>query len=366
MLTVLDRSTFFETMQLLVIGLALVAGVFFGTAEFAKVLTLICDLGFDATSAILVTVLQLPNTAVFTMPAGVLLATGVVLWRRVFDYELLSLSICGASYLRILTPFLVMGFVASGISYYLSDSVVPQSRKLSNQLFYIGAINSALPRSEKCLTFFQYNENQRLKHILMVGRTLDRSLENVVIFDMAESQSPKVIWAKSGTWYRGSWHLKEGHIYEIVDKKARSVNMRFQKLAIDVIGRLTAGYSNRGVLPTEMTTAELAKEMNTLKASRKPVPPPMMLRYLRRFSQPASCFLLVLAALPLTVASPRRRGVWGLGYIGVLVVVYFIAQQLCLALGDWGQIDAYLAAWFPGVLALTIGMLSFLFVRLRN
>lgn len=369
MFSILDRSTISETWQTLVIGIVLVAGVFFATAEFQKIMTLICDLGIESNTAILITCLQLPNTVVFCLPAGMLLATGLVLWRKTFDYEILALSVAGADTLRIIRPFIVLSIAAATVSFILSDSIVPESRRIANKLFFTGALNSNLPKSEACLTFMQYDQTSqdaRLKQILVAGKNMDRELKNVVIFDMSHSKVPKVIWAKTGTWCRGQWQLQDGYIYELFSAEARRINSHFQRFTVDAIGRFMDKVESRGPLPTELTTRELRNEIQKYESQGKPVPNVVMIRYLRRFSQPISCLFLAFAALPFCVATPRKRSYLPLAYIGIVVTVYFIVQQICLSLGDNSRLSPEIAAWAPGLLPLIIGLIAYFIAKARR
>lgn len=357
-MSILDRITISETWQILVIGIVMIAGVFFATAEFAKVLSLICDLGIEPSTALLITTLQLPSTIVWCLPAGVLLSTGIVLWRRTFDYEMLALSVSGASTTRIIAPFLLLALASSVLSMYLTDAIVPETRAASNKLFMSGALNSNLPRSERCLTFLQYDneaENQPLKQILLAGRNLDKSLHNVIIFELAQDQAHKIIWAKSGQWSRGQWLLSDGHIYEIVSKNTGHMSMTFQKLGVDAIGKITDQFANRGPLTNELNIRQLKELIEKKNANGETVSSSLMLRYYRRFSQPASCLLLAFAALPLCVATPRRRSYGALAYIGIVVATFFVGQQIATALGDNNSLPPLAAAWLPGVIPVLIG-----------
>lgn len=368
-MAILDRITISETWQMLVIGITMVAGVFFATQEFAKVLSLICDLGIEPSTALLITALQLPGTIVWALPAGVLLSTGIVLWRRIYDYELLTLHVNGASTARIMAPFVLVAFASSVLSLWLSDSIVPETRVVSNKLFLSGALNSNLPRSEKCLTFFQYdleNSNQPLKQIMVAGKNLDKSLQNVVIFELAQNQAQKIIWAKTGEWTHGQWQLNDGHIYEVVSQNTGAMNMTFKKLGIDAIGKITDKFASRGPFSAELTIKQLADSIAQKRAAGEPISDSLQLRYLRRFSQPASCLLLVFGALPLCVATPRRRSFWGLAYIGIMVTAFFVAQQTTTALGDNGVLPPLLAAWLPGAIPVVIGFALYSIVRGRN
>jgi len=347
----------------------MVAGIFFATDEFQKIIMLICDLGIESSTALLITCLQLPNTVVYCLPAGVLLSTGLVLWRRTFDYEVLALSVAGASTMRIIRPFVLISVMAAVVSYVLSDSIVPETRRLANKLLITGALNSNLPRSEACLTFLQHDDKSkdgRLKNILVAGRSEEKSLSNVVIFDMSLTKVPKIIWAKRGHWYHGQWQLEDGYIYELSATETRRVSSHFQRFTIDAIGRFAEKLQHRTPLPTELSTSDLKKQIDELESKGEPVPNVVMLRYLRRLSQPISCLLLAFAALPLCIATPRKRTYWPLAYIGVVVAAYFVVQQTCLSLGDNNRLSPMIAAWIPGALPVVVGVIAYVITRARR
>jgi lipopolysaccharide export system permease protein len=369
MFSILDRTTISESWQLMVIGITLIAGVFFATDEFRKVISMICDLGIDTNTAVLITFLQLPNTVVFCLPAGVLLSTGLVLWRRTFDYEILALSVAGASTARILRPFVFVSVGAALLSYGLSDSLVPESRRTANKLLISGALNSNLPRSQACLTFFQYNDkasSEPLKHVLLAGNSSEKKLFNVVIFDHPQSKAPKIIWAKTGLWHHGQWQLENGFIYEITANESRRMSSHFEKLNVDAIARATQKFKNRGPLSTEQTTSELKAKIEEFRSKGLAVPNMVMLRYLRRLSQPAACLLLAFAALPLCVARPRKRTYLPLAYIGIVVALYFVVQQICLSLGDNDRLSPMLAAWLPAGMPMVIGLIAYAITKARR
>jgi len=369
MVKILDRNTISESWQMLVIGVVMIAGVFFATAQFSKILSLICDLGIEPSTALIITTLQLPGIVVGCLPTGILLSTGILLWRRTFDYELLGLQVSGISPRRMLAPFFIMAFAATAVSFVLTDSVIPECLTTTNKLFVSGLVNSNLPRSEKCLTFFQYDESQStqpLKQILLAGRNLDKSLQNVIIFELAKTQAHKIIWAKSGEWHRGQWQLADGHIYELVSDSSVNVNMTFKKLGVDAMSKLTDSLANHGPFSNEMTTSELKQMIDKQSAEGKPVSNSMMLRYLRRFSQPAACIFLLFTVLPLCVATPRRRSFVALGYIGVVVAGYFVLEQVAIGLGDHSRLPAIVAAWLPAAASVVVGLAGYVVAKARN
>jgi lipopolysaccharide export system permease protein len=115
-----------------------------------------------------------------------------------------------------------------------------------------------------------------------------------------------------------------------------------------------------------MTSTQLKQMIDDKERKGEVVSPSLKIRYLRRFSQPLACLLLIFAALPLCVATPRRRSYWSLAYIGAVVAGFFITVQISLSLGDNGKIPPLLAAWLPGLMPVVVGFSTFFVARSRN
>jgi len=135
--------------------------------------------------------------------------------------------------------------------------------------------------------------------------------------------------------------------------------------------------------PEEINSEIRISESKTLRAAKKAdVPIRDLTNYLRlhpyldppdrawlytklagRLAAPWTCLVVVLIAIPFGVAGGRRNVYVGVASSIVICFVYFVLQQLGLALGTSGRVSPWLAAWFPNLSFGLVGL--FMTARVR-
>lgn len=362
MLKLIDRYIIVEWLMALSVGTLLIAGIFVGTEEYKQVMSLICDSGVSPNTAITITALELPGIVVFTLPAGVMIATLFALFRQGRDSEITALQCAGVSTLRIMRPYLVVAFAACLFSYALTEYVVPQARRTASRMLVIAAVNCELPRTRNSLTIMQASDAKKgaVDRIVLVGRYLKKELQNVFVFDFTNPKLIQLIWSQAGTWHRGQWNLLNGHIYSLGSQGVDNQTSHFQKMIIDGINKAVRKFEGVGPLPDEVPTSELARRIEAKRAAGKEPTSQELSTYLRRYSQPAACVLVAFAAFPLALMRRRsKRSSIGFAYGGMLLLAYFLVHTFTLELGYAGRMDPYLAAWLPGGLLALVGVILF-------
>lgn len=361
---VLDRATISEAVFLSGAGIVLIAGVFFGTSEFSYILSLICNVGMQPSIAVSISALQLPSTIVWSLPVAVIVTTSVLLLRRSYERELIGLATCGVNPIRAFLPLFAMALVTAILSWCLNEYVVPDARRLSNGLMYSGVLNSELPRNRNCLTLLRSSsEADLVDRVFLVGNYLKRNLENVVVLDFTEVGSPKVIWSPTGFWQKGRWSLRDGHIYELAPEGRNRRSFHFGEMSYDALGLKVQDILNRGPLPHEMSAEDLRKRIDDIASSGKLVPQKLYALLYRHYSQPVGCLIVSLAALPFVTGRRRRNLYGGLGYIGFVVVVFFILQQMTTSLAMHGRLDPLAAACIPTLFVAMTGISGYIMSR---
>ncbi|MCA9801231.1 MAG: LptF/LptG family permease [Cyanobacteria bacterium HKST-UBA02] len=104
------------------------------------------------------------------------------------------------------------------------------------------------------------------------------------------------------------------------------------------------------------TTSQMRQELDEHERAGRPVPLELLLQYYRRFSHPISCVLLLLAAAPVALLRSRRSRSTAIVYGGVLVVVYFVLQQVSLSLAINDRLSPIVGAWLPSGLLCLLGL----------
>ncbi|MBZ0189173.1 MAG: LptF/LptG family permease, partial [Candidatus Obscuribacterales bacterium] len=161
------------------------------------------------------------------------------------------------------------------------------------------------------------------------------------------------------------WRLTRGQVFEFFNPDSNGLGGTF--------GAMTYG-NNQAMLQCikagplcdlSKTTSQMQHEIKSLKSANQTVPLELLLQFYRRYSHPVSCILLILAAMPVALLRSRRSHSTAIVYAGVLVVAYFILQQICLSLAVNGRLDPILGAWLPGTVLCIFGLGLTLILRNR-
>lgn len=354
----LYRVVFKEIMVCLALGTGLLAGVLFATSEFTHILNLICTLGIRPDITLFVTILQIPTTLIYSLPAALLIAVSLTLNRMSRSHELAILSISGIDTRRVLVPIFFSGLLVTICSFFLAAEVAPRMRESSKKLFISAALNCDLPLCQNSLTIMQDEQNDgKLERILIIARYLQKTLEKVVVFDISKTPVSVVV-ADRGIWKEGRWCLLGGHIYSIGAANSGAVlSQRFQSMSFDGIGQYIEKFSEGGVLPPGMTNGQLFGQLSRLNSTGANIPPDLLLTAYRRFTQPLSCLIILICALPLMQTKPKKTYFFGLAYVGSLTLVFFISQQVFYALARNSLLAPFLASLLPLIVVSVPGLL---------
>jgi lipopolysaccharide export system permease protein len=76
-----------------------------------------------------------------------------------------------------------------------------------------------------------------------------------------------------------------------------------------------------------------------------------------RLAAPWTCVVVVLIAIPFGAVSGRRNAFVGVAASIVICFIYFVLQQLALALGTGGYLQPWLAGWLPNLSFALVGLL---------
>lgn len=353
-MTLFDRYVIRETLKVLFLGTLAIIGVFFGTAEFMNVLTMMNETGLPMQTVLSIMLLQLPTGLVYCLPAGVVVAVMIVLLRQNRDCEVIALQLLGIPLRRVLVPFLALGILATIIAYAVSEQVAPQSRDLSRRLITLATRKAEHPFANRSEIRIE-KEPDKLTNIIAFGKGEGRGVHGFVDFDLSNKDLVKITWAESAKWSDYAWTLYNGQIFDPFSR-TDVVQHRFaaMRLANTMGTQDLLDPKNRTTL--DKTSSELLADIQMLKRAAVPVPGYLYFQYYRRYSHPASCLILVMAAAPMVLFSKRKRRDFSLIYGGVVVVGFFLLQQICMALVNNGRLDPLAAAWMPVALLGSLGL----------
>lgn len=375
-----DRYIMLETLQVLAVGTFAILGIFYGTAEFKNVIDMTTASGLSLQTVMTIMALQLPTGMVYCLPSGVVMAVMLVLIRSSRDCEVMALQLLGVPLLRVLAPFLVMGFVSSSAAFLISEYAAPQCRDLARRLFIIAANKAQRPFPER--SELRLEEKADDGRVLSTSKIIELGKEQVVAagqgkkvstlvcFDLTDKNVIKLVYAGSAQWLNCAWTLHDGRIFELFDTSqprqefaGSGVQMQFASMQLPFVVQSdkTIGMNFKTTL--DKTTGELWGNIKLLQKASIVVPPYLFLQYHRRFSYPLSCFFLVLAAAPMVLFRKRKGADFSLIYGGFLIVSFFLLQEITTALAVNGRLDGTLAAYLPLMVLTASGFLLTIVLR---
>lgn len=360
MFKTLDRYCYFEFMVMLMVGTTLPAGLLFFTDKLKSLQSYIKDFGCPLDLFILINTLQLPDIVVHCLPAGVLIATILVLFRMMSDSEIIALQSNGVSILRIFQPFLVIGLAVGIFSFVVNEAVVPRSLKLSARLALLAAARMELPEAQGVNDFKGVRKDREgnVKEVYLIASRKGNDLTNAMLFKFGKENTLKLIYAPKGSFKGHAWLLFNGHEYDLTNYEDRRsiTNTNFTKMAINPPSFAEFDPNRREPLPSEMNTLQILKKIDQFKKQGKPAPIEHQLNLHYNLASPLACLFIVLAAFPIGLIGRRRhKTAIGLIYGGFLIVFYFTFEQVTWAMARNGLIPPLVAVWSPGLFIAGIG-----------
>ncbi|HOX56720.1 MAG TPA: LptF/LptG family permease [Candidatus Paceibacterota bacterium] len=319
----------------------------------------------------------LPEFLVLVLPIGLLLALLYALTNHARHQEITAIRAAGVSLWRLSLPYLGVGLLASLALFAANEFWVPQSQERTKEILKRRQApdpNAPGPNEYRNLFF----ENTRDGHRWRIGvfnSETGEMIEPGVYPTQRDGAKPWELRAERARRVDGLWTFYNVLVLkETADTNAPPVpSLRTNVL---VVPEFTETLE-------EINSEIKIRESMTLRAAKKAdVPIKDLVNYLRlhprparsdwywlhtklegRLAAPWTCVVVVLIAIPFGVAGGRRNVYVGVASSIVICFIYFVLQQVGLALGTSGRIEPWLAAWFPNLSFALTGLLMTARVR---
>ena len=181
--SILNRSIFAELVRVFLLALAGLTGLFL----VAGLIQQASQLGLSPQQIVFAVPLLIPSSLPYTIPATTLFASCVVYGRLAQDNEVVAIKAAGVHLVRILTPAVGLGVLATGATAGLYHTVIPRTQQMLQQQILEDpeeVLYNAL-RRDKCIR--QPNSD----YVLFVREVQGRRLIDVVIKRRVKVKDPK-------------------------------------------------------------------------------------------------------------------------------------------------------------------------------
>jgi lipopolysaccharide export system permease protein len=306
-----------------------------------------------------------PECLVTVLPIALLLALLYTLTNHARHNEITALRAAGISLWRLCVPYFLVGFLASGALFALNEICVPRSADWAEHI-----LNRYVHKPDNAQNQFHGFTNTRDNRIWVFNKYFPKAAEmsgSIVVNWTLPDGSIRKLYADRAIYSAPGWTFYNVKEFGQANEKAPLVPfIQTNVLAMPKFDET----------PAEIENEIQMSEYESLRSHKLNIPLSVLWKYLRwhpdlpsaeagrlftklygRLATPWTCLVVVVIAIPFGVASGRRNLFVGVAGSVFICFIFFVLQQIGLALGTGGYLPAWLAAWLPNLAFGVTGLL---------
>jgi lipopolysaccharide export system permease protein len=358
MLSTLYRYLTRELLFPFLLGLFVFTGLLL-VGRMLQLVDMVVSKGVPVSELLLLVLYLVPNFAVITIPMALLLGVLLAFSRLSSDSEITAIKASGISLYKLLPPVVLIAAVAYALTAFTAIYALPKGNVAFKNLLY-QVIQKRLNLNLKEQTF-----NSSIPGLLIyIDKNAEktRTLSGIMIQDERNPKEVSTIFAKSGSLgmdeqtHKIHLHLTDGSIHQTKEKGGyRHLEFREYELTVDLSQGMKAYEKNE----LDMSLGELKSKLKAGGFSKK-LTIDMGMEIYRRFTLPFACFIFAIVAMPLGIHNRRAGKAAGFSLSIATLLVFYVAQSIGRTLGEKEILPLALAAWFPNILFLSLGIYLFI------
>lgn len=307
---------------------------------------------------------SLPMVIAQSAPFATLVGFLMCLGRLASDNEVLILRASGQGYVLILVPVLVVGLLISIASFFVNDYLLPLGTLNYNKLYR--SILTSNPAVE-----LESNSIKRTNDkTLVIGQVLGEDVSDIIFFDTDTDGNQRIIVADKSKVRKAT---ESGVLMNLLmsdasvvifdaDKKNDYDVMLSKDMELNIF-ESTFFQNNRGVSPREMTSYDLAKQIEVLKKSDDTTKKTMnryRLEMAKKFSVPFGSIFFAVLALPLALIFGKHNGQTIGLIIGLFISVFYWAMSIVGQIfSSRSGVYGVSTMWAPNILIGVSGLIFY-------
>ena len=302
----------------------------------------------------------LPDSMFMVLPAAVLFATVFSIGSFTRHSEITAAKATGISFYRLIAPILLGAVLACGLDLALGEIVPVTNARRIDLLEEQSGATTATTRYNFAFAG-EYGRVYKIR-MLNVGQG---AMEELQIERKGNGPDyPTYMMTARNASYdprRTRWTLGRGEL-EIVPDTTIIFAISFDSLRDRRLTERPADMMAKPRSPQEMRYDELTR---FIRAQERSGSDANLLRVERalKIAIPFTCIIIALFGAPLATSTQRGGAAYGIGISLATTVLFLMLIQLTKAIGGKGLIPPDLAAWVPGVIFGTIGLVLMARVR---
>lgn len=293
----------------------------------------------------------LPTFFSITVPLSFLLGILLAFGRLSADNEFVALKASGVSLYSLLKPVLVMAFLFSIITAWLTISVEPAGKAaFRSKLFEIASSQASVGIQPGVF-------NDEFDGLVLYTRDMDERqgvMQGVFISDERDGETPATIVARQGRFipnpenYSLTLRLNNGTIHRrpTKEKKATYQIISFSSYDINLdIGKQLTPETQRARSRGELSWSELGQAYNSADNDRAKYK--LSVEKHKRVAIAFAPLVFALVGVPLGLQSNRSGKGAGFALALAISLIYYLLLSIASTLAGKGTIPAEVALWLP-------------------
>jgi len=348
---VVDRYVLREFIRYYLLSLAGFVGFVLLFDAFEKLDTFI---DYDAT---FVDILRyywnmLPYRALLVAPIAPLLATFLCLGTMTRFREVLSLKAAGFSLYRILAPLYVIGLLISGLSFLVSEWVMPKTNRRAREIMQVD-IKGRTMRNLGSRTNVVYLGQDNRFYVIRRYDVPRKTMVSPMIQEFNQDRLTRRLDAAKGIYTNGGWILIDG-LERRFDRNGVEQAAAFDTLAVD-FPEEPGDFAKEDIQPEEMSYPELQKYADRVRQSGSSAEIYETELHLR-LAFPFANLVVILIASSFAVQIRKGGVALGFGFSLAIAFIYWCLIRAGQVLGNNGTLPPLAAAWLGNMIFLAFGI----------
>jgi lipopolysaccharide export system permease protein len=301
----------------------------------------------------------IPDTMFLVMPAAVLFATVFSVGAFTRHSEITAAKASGISFYRFIRP-MAIGALLATLTGLGIGAISPLTNARRVELLKERQFTNRSTRFN-----FTYASDAGRVYTLGGADVDQRALNEVVVERKGKNASYPTYFvsARTGKYdaRHGRWTLHSG-VMHLLLTDSMNVTIAFDSLRDRRMTEAPKALMASSKVPDEMTFRELGAFIDALERSGSEVGALKVGRMLK-IAIPVTCVIIMLFGAPLATSTQRGGTAFGVGISLGTTVIFLMLVQLTQAIGSKGLVPPNLAAWLPGIVFGTVGIVLLAKVR---
>ena len=297
------------------------------------------------------------QSAPFATLVGFLMSLGGMMSSN----EILIFRAAGLSFIKIFTPVIMLGVFISIGSFFVNDYLLPLGTIKYNEL--MRKIMNSTPSIEL--------ESNSVKHLdtanIVIGNVEENTVSDVVIIDPHGDEDRLIVAGESvlvGAKEEGvlmQFDMSNATVLTVKNKKDDYDILRSARTVMNVFDSTFLGAWSRS--PREMTTYDLTKQLNEMKAEHSDNPSTIAkiniwgMEWHKKFAIPFGSIFFALLAFSMAFLFGKNNGQMIGLFLGIVIcVLYWAVQIVGQLLVTKVGLNAFWCIWTPNILVGLFGL----------